>query len=245
MNYETIQTTVTSDRIGIIKLFRTTKRNAISIQMREEISRCLMDWMSMDDVAGVIFTGSEGTFSAGFDLNEFSSPEKHEQILRSSSIYHRNVWHFPKPTLAAISGAALGGGFDLAVFCDLRICDDTAIFGHPEVKFGAPPIFSPLKRIVGDGVARDLCLTGRRIDATEAFRNGLVSELTTINALLHRATEIMGTILEAPETTLQFMKNYLLNSGQVFDEWFAVEHDQAFREVLLKRAREGLFKKPY
>ncbi len=243
MNYETIQTTVTSDRIGIITLFRPTKRNAISIQMREEISRCLTNWINMDDVAGVIFTGSEGTFSAGFDLNEFSYPEKHEQILRSSSIYHRNVWHFPKPTLAAINGAALGGGFDLAVFCDLRICDNTAIFGHPEVKFGAPPIFSPLKRIVGDGIARDLCLTGRRIDATEAFRFGIVSELTTPNTLSHRATEIMGAILEAPVTTLQFTKNYLVNSGQVFDEWFVIEHDQAFREVLLKRAREGLFKK--
>jgi len=245
MNYETIQSTVTSDRIGIIKLFRPTKRNAISIQMREEISRCLMDWINTDEVAGVIFIGSEGTFSAGFDLNEFSFPEKHEQILRSSSIYHRNVWHYPKPTLAAINGAALGGGFDLAIFCDLRICDDTAIFGHPEIKFGAPPIFTPLKQIVGDGIARDLCLTGRRVDATEAYRYGIVSELTTANALLHRANEIMRAILEAPATTLQFTKNYLVNFGQAFDDWFAIEHDQAFREVLLKRAREGLLKKPY
>lgn len=80
----------------------------------------------------------------------------------------------------------MGGGFDLAIFCDIRVCSKAASFGHPEIKFGAPPIYTPLKWIVGEGIARDLCITGRRIDAQEAFRIGLTSEIVEAEGLLTR-----------------------------------------------------------
>jgi enoyl-CoA hydratase len=71
----------------------------------------------------------------------------------------------------------MAGGFDLTTICDIRICSASAIFGPPEIKFGIPPLFTPLRWLVGDGHARDLCLRGRRIDAAEAYRIGLVSEI--------------------------------------------------------------------
>ncbi len=177
MEFQTIRTAERPGGIGVITLNRPEKRNAISILMRREISVCLDRWRDNAEIGTVIFTGAGPVFSAGFDLDEFRQPACFADLLESSSCYHRDLWRFPKPTIAAVNGPAMGGGFDLATLCDLRLCAESAIFGHPEVKFGAPPLFTPLRWIVGEGLARDLCLTGRRFDAREAHRIGLVSEV--------------------------------------------------------------------
>lgn len=232
--------------IGIVTLCRPDKRNAISIRMRREISRCLDRWKDSGSVGAVIFTGQGDAFSAGFDLAEFSRPDLFDELLDSSSRYHRDVWSFPMPTIAAVNGPALGGGFDLATLCDIRIGSGTCAFGHPEIKFGAPPVFTPLRWIVGDGRARELCLTGRRIEAAEALRIGLLSEVVEGGRLADRAVRLAEDILAAPPETLRFTKAYLSDHpGKGFEESFRVEHDEAFRQVLLKRAKEGLVgKKP-
>ncbi len=240
MEFEAIVARERADGIGIITLNRPEKRNAISIRMRREISACLDGWKDADGIGTVIFTGRGSAFSAGFDLAEFASPEQFDNLFASSSQYHRDVRAFPKPTIAAVNGLALGGGFDLATLCDIRIGSESCSFGHPEVKFGAPPLFTPLRRIVGDGSARDLCFTGRRIGAPEAHRIGLVSEVVEGARLMDRAGEIAAAIMEAPRETLLFAKAYMLDSpGRGFEESFRIEHDEAFRRILLKRAREG------
>lgn len=240
MDFQTIVPQVRPDGIGLLTLNRPEKRNAISIRMRREISSCLDRWKESPAVGAVILAGQGDAFSAGFDLAEFRRPEEFENLLESSSRYHRDVWNFPKPTIAAIHGVALGGGFDLATLCDIRICSETVLFAHPEIKFGAPPLFTPLRWIVGDGLARDLCLTGRRIVASEAYRLGLVSEVVEKERLMERACEIGATILAAPADTLAFTKAYLAgNAGRGFEESFRVEHDEAFRKILRKRAGEG------
>lgn len=238
MEFQSIKVEEREGGIGIITLNRPEKRNAISIQMRREISHCLSEWKH-SSIHVVIFTGAGLAFSAGFDLDEFRRPELFDELLDSSSTYHKDVWIYPKPTIAAVNGPALGGGFDLATFCDIRISSPDAVFGHPEIKFGAPPLFTPLRWIVGGGLARDLCLTGRKIDAQEAYRIGLVNEIVEKTELLERAFQIGVTILEAPLETIEFTKKYLVdNVGQGFEKSFLVEHDKAFREILLKRARE-------
>jgi len=238
MEFQSIKVEEREGGIGIITLNRPEKRNAISIQMRREISHCLNEW-KQSSIHVVIFTGAGLAFSAGFDLDEFRRPELFDELLDSSSKYHKDVWIYPKPTIAAVNGPALGGGFDLTTFCDIRISSPDAVFGHPEIKFGAPPLFTPLRWIVGGGLARDLCLTGRKIDAHEAYRIGLVNEIVEKTELLERAFQIGATILEAPLETIQFTKKYLVdNVGQGFEESFLIEHDKAFREILLKRARE-------
>lgn len=240
MEFQAIVSLERPDGIGIITLNRPGKRNAISIRMRQEISSCLDRWKDTPTVGVVIFTGQGDAFSAGFDLDEFSRPERFDILLESSSRYHRDVWNFPKPTIAAVNGLALGGGFDLTTLCDIRIGSESCAFAHPEIKFGAPPIFTPLRWIVGDGWARDLCLTGRRIPASEAHRIGLVSEVVEKSRLMERAIGIGAEILAAPPETLAFTKACLAgNSGKGFEESFRIEHDEAFRKILLKRIRGG------
>jgi len=234
-DFQAIVTEERQDGIGIITLNRPEKRNALSIRMRKEISACLGRWEGNEDIGAVIITGEGRTFSAGFDLDEFGRPDVFEDLFNSSSRYHRDLWHFPKPVIAAVNGAAMGGGFDLAVFCDIRLCSATASFGHPEIKFGAPPIFTPLQRIVGEGWARDLCLTGRRIDAKEAHRIALVSEVVEEDELLARALRMAATVLEAPPHALQFAKGFFTSADKGFEKFFALEHDRAFSEVILKR----------
>ncbi|NJD62857.1 MAG: enoyl-CoA hydratase/isomerase family protein [Deltaproteobacteria bacterium] len=242
--YETIQGEVTEDGIGILTLNRPEKRNAISIRMRQEISRCLREWGDSEQVGAVILTGAGSVFSAGFDLSEFGEPSRFDELFDSSSRYHREVWSFPKPLIAAINGPSMGGGFDLATLCDLRICIPSASFGHPEIKFGAPPLFTPLRWIVGDGVARDLVLTGRPIGAEDAFRIGLITRIVAADQLMGEALRIAKVILEAPPETLKFVKTYLASSaGRDFEESFRVEHDQPFQEILLPLARKGLKRK--
>lgn len=225
--------------IGILKLNRPNKRNAISIQMRREISDCLCKWRVDNAVKAVIITGVESAFSAGFDVNEFNDQKNFQELFDSSSKYHRDVWSFSKPLVAAVNGPALGGGFDLALLCDIRICSDNAYFGHPEIKFGAPPLITPLRSVVGEGIARDLCLTGRKINAQEAYRIGLVSDVQSEN-LMEKALSIAQDIIVAPLDTLTFTKNYLVaNYGRSFEESFFLEHDKAFQEILLKKAADG------
>lgn len=244
MEFQAIVTEERPDGIGIITLSRPEKRNAISIRMRREISSYLDRWRESPAIGAVIFTGGGKAFSAGFDLDEFASPELFDSLLESSSRYHRDVWSFPKPTVAAVNGPALGGGFDLATLCDIRIGSESCAFGHPEIKFGAPPLFTPLRWIIGHGWARDLCLTGRRIPASEAHRIGLVSEVAENGRLMERAIEIATAILAAPPETLRFTKAYLTgNPGSGFEESFRIEHDESFEKILLMRAREGHVRK--
>jgi enoyl-CoA hydratase len=240
MDYQVLQVRETEERIGIITLNRPEKRNALSIQVRKEIIDCLEGWACDPDLGVVIFTGAGPVFSAGFDLKEFNKPELVEEVFRSSSAYHKVVWHFPKPTIAAVNGPAFGGGYDLATLCDLRICSPTAVFGHPEIKFGAPPLYTPLRWIVGCGLARDLCLTGRTIEAEEAHRIGLVSEVVSGQDVLDRAMSLAGTILEAPLPTLEIAKRYMVdNSGKGFDESFIAEHDVPFENFVKLSSATG------
>ena len=123
-----------------------------------------------------MITGAGDAFSAGFDLREFGSvdPAVVDAIWPSSDRFHDAVMRFPLPTVAAVNGVALGGGFDLAVLCDVRIAARSAAFAHAEHTFG-DVVYAPLHELVGGAVARDLCLTGRTVDADEALRLGLVS----------------------------------------------------------------------
>jgi len=234
MSCQTITIDVFPGRIGQITLNRPEKRNALSVTMRRELSACLAAWRDDPAVGAVVITGAGKAFCAGFDLDDFADPAGFEDLYASSARYHRDLWLFPKPVIAAINGPAMGGGFDLAVLCDLRLVAEGASFGHPEVKFGAPPIFSPLAWLIGAGRARELCLTGRRIAALEAQTMGLVSEVVAGERLLDRAMELAAEILAAPEATLRFAKQMMNAScGRDFEAAFAIEHDQAFREVLL------------
>ena len=244
MDYRTIRVEVKEGLVGLLTLNRPERKNAISVEMRRELSVCLKAWREDPAVGVVVITGAGDTFTAGFDLGEFKNPALLNEIFQTSARYHRDLWYFPKPTIAAVNGPALAGGFDFVKLCDLRICSPGALFGHPEIKFGIPPLITPLRWIVGEGLARDLCLTGRRMDAAEAHRIGLVSEVVPAEKLLERALAIAKTMLEAPAAALRQGKEFMVNcQGRDFESSFSVEHDVVFQEFLLKKAAEALGKK--
>ena len=238
---DSISVEVGDGGVATVVLDRPEKRNALSIRLRDELDSLLGEWCDDPEVRIVILTGAGKAFCAGFDLDEFGQTGRANEIYRSSARYHRSVWSFPKPIVCAVNGPAMGGGFDLALLCDLRIASTEASFGHPEIKFGAPPLFTPLRWTVGDGIARDLCLTGRRVDAAEALRVGIVSRVVEPEELADEARATAESIAEAPQHALEAAKRYLTGSwGLGFEDSFRLEHDDVFEHSIGRGSGLGL-----
>ncbi len=212
MPYELL-TVEREDKIATITLNRPEKRNALNTALRDEVRAALEELEADEAVSVAIITGAGPVFCAGFDTSEFATSSPAEVFAgESSRRYHHRLQHFAKPLIAAINGPAMGGGFDIATLCDIRIAAEGAAFGHPEIKFGAPTLYGPLSAIIGGGMARDLCLSGRRIDAQEALRIGLVSNVVSVNQLLDEAKAAARVIAEAPLATLRGVKAGIVES---------------------------------
>jgi enoyl-CoA hydratase len=121
---------------------------------------------------------------------------------------------FPLPVVAAVNGPAIAGGFDLAVMCDIRIAAETATFSHPEVTFG-DVFYAPLHDLVGGAVARDLCFTGRKVDAAEALALRLVSRVVPPAELLAAAAETAAQIARVPRELLLRTKAKVLRGAAI------------------------------
>jgi enoyl-CoA hydratase/carnithine racemase len=191
------------DGVAVITLNRPEKKNALSIALREEAVEILGRLAGDQAVKALVVTGSGGCFSAGFDLREFAvtGPRHQERLWQSSDLFHHAVLRFPVPVIAAVDGIAYGGGFDLAVLCDLRIATHRAAFAHPEAA-QAPVVYGPLHDLVGGAVARELVLTGRQVDAAEALRLHLVTEVTDPGQLMERSLALARQVSRAPREVL-------------------------------------------
>jgi len=186
---ETIRIGSVEAGVAMIVLSRPEKKNALSIALRDEVSDAIDALVRDDAVKVLVITGAGNVFSAGFDLGEFrqlGDPEHAKRLWDSSDRFHATLLRCPLPTIAAVNGPALAGGFDLAVLCDLRIASTTAVFSHPEITFG-DVVYGPLHDLVGGAVARELVLTGRSLDAAEALALHLVSAVAAPEDL---ATEV-------------------------------------------------------
>ena len=215
MSYDLLQLE-RDGNIATITLNRPDKRNALNTQLRDEVRAALEELEADDSVSVAIITGAGPVFCAGFDTSEFATIPP-EQIFsgESSTRYHYRLQNFAKPLVAAINGSAMGGGFDIVVLADVRVAAEGASFGHPEIKFGAATLFGPLAAVVGGGLARELCLTGRRIDAQEALRIGLVSRVVPTENLLDEARALARVIAEAPVGTLKQVKASIIEASPV------------------------------
>ncbi len=202
------------DKLALVTLNRPEKRNALSIELRNQLDSALRE-LEKDDAVSVVVLLADGlVFCAGFDTKEFydRSPDHLRAMKDSSERYHRRLAEFAKPIIAGIQGPAMGGGFDLATLCDVRIAAPEAAFAHPEIKFGAPALFGPLKEIIGGGLARDLVLTGRTIDAPEALRIGFVSQIVPASELKEACLKTARAIAESPQQTLKAIKRQIVLS---------------------------------
>jgi enoyl-CoA hydratase/carnithine racemase len=198
-----------ADEYATLTLNRPEKRNALSVKLRDEISDALDELATDTATKAVVITGAGAVFSAGFDLSEFDRAAADDAFARqlwdSSDRYHETVLHFPLPTLAAINGPALAGGFDLAVLCDLRVASSTARFAHPERTFG-DVVYGPLQDLVGGAVARELTIGGREMSADEAHAVHLVGEVVPPEALMDATRTIVSRVVAAPRDVLQRTK---------------------------------------
>jgi enoyl-CoA hydratase/carnithine racemase len=196
---------VTGERRGatfVLTLRREPKLNAISGEMEREICDLLIA-PELREAACVVFTGGERVFSAGADITEFADldPAAITAYYRQTGDFVERVADLPQPTIAAISGYCLGGGFELALACDFRIADETAVFGLPEVELGIVPSFGGayrLTRLLGAARAKELVVLRERVDAAEALRLGAVTEVVGSGEALHRALEHASRLAGLP-----------------------------------------------
>jgi len=234
-------------RIAIVTLNRPEKRNAISTPMIEDIFAALNAAQEDNSIRVVILTGAGKAFCSGMDLETLQAIAKqsHDENLADSRRMARMfqlVYGFPKPLITAVNGAAIAGGCGLATLSDFTIAAPEAKFGYTEVRIGFIPalVSVMLRRQVGEKHARDLLLTGRIIDAAEAFRLGLVNEIVPLENLMKRAHEVAAMYLEASPVSLAMTKRLLMSHDNRMHEELELATQENARIRGTEDFREGL-----
>jgi enoyl-CoA hydratase len=190
--------------VTIIRINRPHVRNAINKAMALALRRAWLDFEADDTARVGVITGDESVFCAGADLNDLNALA--EDIEGEFGPLGFTRLSISKPTIAAISGYCVAGGLEIACWCDLRIADETAVFGCFERRFGVPLVDGGTQRlslIVGLGRALDVILTGRPINAAEALAMGLVTEVVPAGQSLRRAIELGHTLAAFPQVCLR------------------------------------------
>ena len=186
--------------VGTITINREKALNALNSQVLDELNATL-DSVDLDTVRCLILTGAgEKSFVAGADIGEMSTLTKAEgeAFGKKGNDVFRKLETFPIPVIAAVNGFALGGGCEISMSCDIRICSDNAVFGQPEVGLGITPGFGGtqrLARLVSPGMAKQMIYTARNIKADEAFRIGLVNQV--VKAEVNEAGEVTVSAKDA------------------------------------------------
>src|ERR1700676_5613652 len=214
MTYKTIHIAYDSG-VATITLNRPEKRNAISFELVGELMAVLNE-IEVSPAGVILLTGAGKAFCAGLDLDELKSllGKTHEENVKDSATMaalFRRLYDFPKPTIAAVNGAAVAGGTGLATMCDFTLAVPEAKFGYTEVRIGFGPaiVSSILVWQVGHKIARDLLLTGRLFDAAEANRYGLVNEIVPAERLLERAKQLAAQLLENSPSSVRATKKLI------------------------------------
>lgn len=190
-------------KVAIITINRPDKRNALNQEVRSELFKCLKEVDSRKEIRAAIITGTGDAFVAGADIAAMSdyTPQDAREASKHGSDIFLCIENMRIPMIAAVNGWALGGGCELAMACDLRICCDTAKFGQPEVNVGIIPGYGApvrLTRLIGPGKAKELIFTGRIIGAAEAEKIGLVNKIVAKDELMNEAMKLAQQFAEGP-----------------------------------------------
>jgi enoyl-CoA hydratase len=219
------------ERVAIITINRPEKRNALNIKTREEGAAVLEELSADESVRVVLFTGAgDKAFIAGADIAEFQGRTAitQREVMLGRSLFTA-IDNFPKPVIAMVNGYCLGGGCELALSCDLRIASDRASFGQPEINLGIIPGgggTQRLTRLVGEGKAMELILTGDIIDAQTAYNLGLVNMVVPAADLEAKTVELANRIAEKSPVALRMAKEAVkLASRSNLDEGLRREVD--------------------
>ena len=206
--------------VGLLTINRPRALNALNSKVFDELDKTL-DAIDTNKVRALILTGAgEKSFVAGADIGEMSSLTKKEgeAFGKKGNDVFRKLETFPIPVIAAVNGFALGGGCEISMSCDIRICSDNAIFGQPEVGLGITPGFGGtqrLARLVGPGMAKQMIYTARNIKADEALRIGLVNAVYPQSELLNEAKKLAETIARQAPIAVRNCKKAINDGLQV------------------------------
>lgn len=241
--YETIRVDV-AESVAVVTLDRPEVRNAINAQLQSDLRAALEELRHHDAVGAVVITGAgEMAFAAGADIGQLQRYDLHTGLVSSMQRLYDELEAFEKPTIAAVNGYALGGGCELAMACDLRIAAATARFGLPETALAVLPGAGGtqrMSRLVGVGLAIDLILTGRMLDAGEARAAGLVTRVTEPDQLLAVAREVAAAILAKGPLAVRLAK-LVIRAGMDADRRTGLVVEQLAQSLLYTTAdkREG------
>ena len=230
-----VDVTRPADRVAVVTLNRPEKRNALSMDLRDELARALEDLGADEDLGCAVLTGAGSAFSAGLDVAQFGGDEPNRRrLVETSERMFGAVARFPLPLIAAVNGPAVAGGFVLALLCDVRIAGASARFGFPEVGRHIPPSYAAARAALPATVARRLCLTGEVVDAVPAERLGIVSEVVDDPALRGRATELAGQIARASPWTVRELKRRILKDHELLLLPLLEDETRVLREQILR-----------
>jgi enoyl-CoA hydratase/carnithine racemase len=194
------------DRV-VVTLRRPEARNAINAAMVRELHDVCAALEERPRL--LVLTGDGGTFAAGADIAELRERGRDQALQGINSRLFDRIARLPLPTVAAVDGYALGGGAELAYACDIRLASPTAMFGNPEPGLGilaAAGACWRLRELVGASVAKQVLLAGRRLDAEDAYRLGLVAEVVPAGELLKRAHALLGRMARSGPLALRLTK---------------------------------------
>jgi methylglutaconyl-CoA hydratase len=235
MQFETLLVD-TTEHLSTITLNRPEKRNAITTQMIADLQSAL-DAIEKTNTRVVIITGTGKAFCAGIDLELLQAiaqqtPAENQDDSRRIAKMFRKIWSYSRPLIAAVNGHALAGGCGIATLCDFTLSAPEARFGYTEVKIGfLPAIVSVfLSRQIGEKRCRDLLLTGRLVEASEAQELGLVNEIVPSEKLMARAHELADELLAASPSSITRAKHLLVSAAAA-----GVDHD--LERAVLESAR--------
>jgi enoyl-CoA hydratase/carnithine racemase len=224
-----------SDRDGVrvLTLNRPEKRNALSIELRERLASALGE-LDPDRTGAVVIAAAGTAFCAGMDTTQFGGDRRNrERLLESSISCMRALGECPVPVLAAISGPALAGGFLLCLAADIRIAEPTARFGFPELPRGIPPSFAWARAALPAALARELCISGRLLDAEAARAEGVVSELVAAGEAVPRALAVATEIAGRPRPAIVETKRRILLERERLYGFLFEDEERMFRRTLL------------
>lgn len=216
--------------VAFITLDRPEKRNALSIELRLRLTEALEE---AGDAHCIVLTGAGSAFCAGMDVSQFGGDEDNRRTLADSSeALFTTLAECPVPLVAAVNGPAMGGGFAVALLCDIRIAARSATFAFPELGRGIPAAYAAARAALGVSVARELCLTGRVIDATEAQRLTVVSEVVDDGDLASRSAAVAGRIATHPPRGTRMVKAWIVQDRERTAGHLMEAEHAAFRAAL-------------
>ena len=216
MKYKNILVEKKNTSVGLITLNRPKAYNALSSALISEVSDAVKKFEEDNNIGAIVLTGGDKIFAAGADIKELSELDF---VTAYNSEYITKNWQalekHKKPIIAAVSGVALGGGCELALMCDIIICDTSAKFGQPEVKLGTMPGIGGtqrLVRIIGKSKAMQMCLTGDMINANEAKNYNLVADVFEEGTVLEEAILMAEKISRMSQPIVRLIKESINNA---------------------------------